>query len=173
MNFEGRASVACDYSKAFVDNKGHSILIKTLPESMHQGLVDMYLAYEPRDSFEGLPPIKDAACVEWVRSVIQKGINLVAISSSGSIAGHAAIFPIDPQRCELLLVVSPPYQNMGIGTELARSSIDLARQLGFAQAWLSVEARNGHAKHVFKKCGFGCLSVEDRGDVEMAVDLNR
>ena len=159
------------YSHVFVDSKGESIVIKTLDESLHQGLIGMYLAYQPRDSFEGLPPIKDAACLKWVQGMIRDGINLVALAAKGNIVGHAAIFPIDQQRCELLMAVSPPFQNIGIGTELARSSIHLARELGFVQAWLSVESRNARAKHVFKKCGFGSLSGEDRGDVEMTLDL--
>jgi len=162
-----------DYSHAFVDSKGDSILIKTLDESMYQGLIEMYLAYQPRDSFEGLPPIKDTACVEWVQGMIRNGINLVAVSSEGSIVGHAAIFPIDQQRCELLVVVSPSFQNIGVGTELTRSGVHFAREVGFEQVWLSVEARNARAKHVFKKCGFGCLSAENPGDVEMALDLKR
>jgi hypothetical protein len=100
-----------DYSRTFVDKKGESILIKTLSEGVYQGLIDMYLAYQPRDSFDGLPPIKDAACVQWVQSMICNGINLVALSSDGSIVGHAAIFLIDQQRCEMLMVVSPQSQN--------------------------------------------------------------
>ena len=161
------------YSHVFVDSKGESIVIKTLDESLHQGLIGMYLAYQPKDSFEGLPPMKDAACLKWVQGMIHDAVNLIALSSAGNIVGHAAIFPIDQQRCELLMVVSPQFQNIGIGTELARSSLDFARELGFVQAWLSVESRNARARHVFKKCGFGCLSAENPGDVEMALDLKR
>ena len=163
----------CEYSHAFVDKKGEPILIKTLDERMEQGLIDMYLAYQPRDSFEGLPPIKDEACAEWVRGMIRNGVNLVALCSAGCIAGHAAIFPIDRERCELLMVVAPQFQDSGIGTELARSSVHLARELGFEQAWLSVEAHNARARHVYKKCGFNCLSVQDRRDVEMALNLKQ
>jgi len=173
MSFKMGESAIHDYSYAFVDKKGEPILIKTLDGHTYQGLINMYLAYQPRDSFDGLPPIKDAACVEWVQGMIRNGINMIAVSLEGSIAGHAAIFPIDRQRCEMLMVVSPPFQNIGIGTELTRSSVHLAQKLGFEQAWLSVEAHNARAKHVYKKCGFGCLSAEDRGDVEMALNLKR
>jgi len=162
-----------DYSRTFVDKKGESILIKTLSEGMYQGLIDMYLAYQPRDSFDGLPPIKDAACVQWVEGMIRNGINLVALSSEGSIVGHAAIFPIDQQRCEMLMVVSPQSQDIGIGTELTRSSVHLAQELGFEQVWLSVEAHNARARHVYKKCGFECCSAVGRGDVDMALSLKR
>ena len=160
-----------DYSRAFVDKRGESILIKTLGESMYQRLIAMYLDYQPKDSFDGLPPIKDAACVEWVQGMIRKGINLIALASEESLVGHAALFPIDERRCEILMAVSPQHQNIGIGTELTRSSVELARELSFRQVWLSVESRNARARHVYKKCGFECCSVEEQGDVDMRLNL--
>ncbi|HLA85236.1 MAG TPA: GNAT family N-acetyltransferase [Thermoguttaceae bacterium] len=160
-----------EYAHAFVDHKGESILIETLGERTCQGLIDMYRAYEPKDSFDGLPPIKDAACVEWVQRMFQTGINLVALSSDGSVAGHAAIFPMNRRKCEMLMAVAPRFQNMGIGTELSRRSIELARELGFERMWLSVESRNARAKHVFKKCGFQSSGDEDPRDAEMVLEL--
>jgi len=50
-----------------------AILITNLDDSMHQALMTKYLAYQPRDSFEGLPPIQDEACVKWVWKMIQDG----------------------------------------------------------------------------------------------------
>ena len=38
----------------------------------------MYLAYQPRNSFQGLPPIKDEVCVRWVRDILVNGIHLIA-----------------------------------------------------------------------------------------------
>ena len=171
MSFTMGESVVRDYSHVFVDKRGESICIKTLAESLHQGLIGMYLAYQPKDSFDGLPPIKDAACVAWVQGMIRNGINLVALSPAGAVVGHAAVFPIDRHRCEILMAVSPQYQNIGIGTELTRSSIHVAQELGFRQMWLCVETRNARARHIYKKFGFQCCSGEDQGDVEMVLDL--
>lgn len=140
-------------------------------KSSHQALIRMYLAYRPRDSFEGLPPIEDEACVEWVRKMIRDGTNLVALASEGDIVGHTAIFFIDRQRCEMLTVAWPQFQSRGIGTELVRSSIHLAREMGFEKVWLSVDAANLRARHIYRECGFECLSSGDGGDVEMALDL--
>jgi diamine N-acetyltransferase len=173
MNLRTGESAIRDYSHAFIDKKGESILIKVLDDSLHQKLIEMYLAYQPKDSFEGLPPIKDATCVEWVKGMIRSGINLVALSSEGNIIGHTAIFPIDQQKCEILMALLPQFQNIGIGTELTLSCTQCAREIGFKQVWLSVESRNVRAKHVYKKCGFQCFSDEDQGDIEMALDLSR
>ena len=51
----------------------------------------MYLDYQPRNTFSGLPPIMDSACVTWVESMIRNGLNLVAISFEDGVIGMAFI----------------------------------------------------------------------------------
>jgi CBS domain-containing protein len=159
--------------QAFINKKGEAILVNTLDDRLCELLIDMYLAYEPRASFQGLPPIADAACKGWVQHMIGNGINLIALSFEAGLVGHAALFPMDDCTCEMLVVVSPPFQNIGIGTELTRSSIQLAHEIGFEKIQLSVEARNTRARHVYKKCGFDYLRYDHVGEVEMALDLRR
>ena len=123
-----------NYPHLFVDRKNELIIIKRLDESLHQALIKKYLAFQPRDSFEGLPPIEDEACVKWVWKTIHDGCNLVALTSEGDIVGHAAIFFIDQPRCEMLTVVWPQFRNRGIGTELVRCCI-IAHEMGFEKIW--------------------------------------
>ena len=101
----------------------------------------MYLAFEPRNSFQGLPPIKDAVCISWVRDMLRTGINVVATCDGVGIVGHTALFPINQHKCEMLVVVCPGFQNVGIGTELVQTCIDLADELGYQRIWLPVDAR--------------------------------
>ena len=61
---------------AFVDKRGDPILIKPLSERRHDRLIRLYLDYEPRDSFSGLPPILDEDCIKWVEGMIRDAINL-------------------------------------------------------------------------------------------------
>jgi len=128
----------------------------------------MYLAYEPRNAFWGLPPIRDDACRRWVRGMVAKGLNLVALSIDAGVVGHAALFPMRADTCEMLVVVSP-----GIGTQLARCAVQLAHEVGFGRIWLSVEATNLRARHVFRKCGFEDLERHDEAEVEMGLDVRR
>ena len=58
MSPKEEESTIRNYSHIFVDRKGGAILIKKLDDSMHQALIKKYLAYQPRDSFEGLPRLK-------------------------------------------------------------------------------------------------------------------
>jgi CBS domain-containing protein/GNAT superfamily N-acetyltransferase len=161
------------YPHAFINKRGDPILITTLDEQRCQRLIEMYLAYQPRSSFQGLPPLKDEACVKWVQYMIANGINLVALSFGEGVAGHVALFPIDNLVCEMLVVVCTQLQNIGIGTELVRCGVQLAHELGFEKIRLSVEAHNFRARHVYKKCGFEYLTNGHVGEVDMALDLKR
>lgn len=159
--------------QVFINKTEEAILIRTLDESLCQGMIDMYLAYEPKNSFQGLPPIQNKACEAWVKHMIGNGISLVAVSFGAGVIGHAALFPIDDDVCEMLIVISPVYQNTGIGTRLARAIVQLAYEIGFDRVWLPVEARNTRARHVYKKCGFEYLPGRDARELEMAMDLRR
>lgn len=158
---------------AFINKKGEAILINTLDDRVCQQLIDMYLAFQPRGAFQGLPPIRDDACVRWVQEMIKDGVNLVALSFGSGVVGHVALFPVDHVACEMLVVVSPPFQNIGIGTELVRSAIHLAHEIGFETIEISVDTTNLRARHVYKKCGFNYVTEADRGEVDMAMDLKR
>lgn len=159
-------------SHTFFDKRGQPLVISELAQTWHQPLIEMYRRCFPKDSFEGLPPIREDACIRWVEGMIRNGTNLVAVAGQGTIAGHAALFPINAQTCEMLLAVCPQFHNSGIGTELARYTVDLAYRLGFRRIWLCVDAANLKARHMFNKCGFRSLPPADKGDVEMVLDLN-
>jgi CBS domain-containing protein len=170
-----RAEESTIYRKprAFITKKGEAILIRTLDEKACQGLIAMYLAFQPRNSFQGLPPVMDEACTKWVQHMIGNGINIVALSFGDGVAGHAALFPMDNEVCEMFVVVSPPFQNSGIGTQLTRTSVHLAYEIGFDRIWLPVACTNVRARHVYRKCGFENLPDGDSRELEMGLDLKR
>jgi len=157
---------------AFINKAKAPIIIKGLDEEGQKQLVEMYLAFQPRASFNGLPPITDEACAEWVRGMVANGTHLVAMAFDRGIVGHAGLFPMDSDTCETLTVVLPRYQNVGIGTQLMRCAIQSSHELGFKRMWLCVEARNLRARHVYSKCGFDHLTSDDY-EVEMALDLKQ
>ncbi len=159
------------YPYAFINKRGDPIVIGFLEDKHCQPLVEMYLAYKPRGSFSGLPPHRDEACIRWVRNMITEAINLVALSFAEGVVGHVALFPENATRAELLVVVSPPFQNTGIGTELVRCAIQVGQELDFEEINLTLDATNYRGRHVFRKCGFDYTSTSQAGQVEMAVDL--
>jgi CBS domain-containing protein len=162
-----------DCPHAFVNKKGEAILIQLLGDRWERPLAEMYLAYEPRNSFHGLPPADDGACLRWVEGMVRDALNVVAISFWDGVVGHTSLFPMDDETCELLLVVAPRFQNTGIGTQLTHCAVRLCSEIGFSRIWLSVESANLRARHVYSKCGFERLELQSAGGVDMAIDLER
>jgi len=164
--------------RGFVGKNGLSCELQLLAGD-GQRLIDMYLAFQPRNCFQGLPPIKDAVCVNWVQDMLRTGVNVMAVSraaekgTSPSLVGHTALFPVNRQKCEMLVVVCPGFQNIGIGTELVRTCIDLADELGFQRIWLPVDATNVRARHVYRKCGFEYVSNRQGREMDMACEVRR
>lgn len=163
----------CSNPHAFVNKKGEAILVRMLGERWEEQLAKMYLAYEPRNSFNGLPPIDDDACAKWVEGMIRDAINIIAVSFWEGVVGHASLFPMAEHSCEMLLVVARRFQNCGIGTQLAHCAVQLCGEVGFDRIWLSVGSSNYRARHVCEKCGFERLAVESAGGIDMAIDLAR
>jgi CBS domain-containing protein/GNAT superfamily N-acetyltransferase len=157
---------------AFVDKKREPILIKNLDENQGEGLGRMYLEKVPRNSFNGLPPLRNDRCSAWVAGMVTGGPKLVAVSFEKGIVGHTALFPMENNTCEMIIVVSPAFQNRGIGTQLTRCAMQLANEAGFDKIWLSVGAQNYIARHIYSRCGFVSLLCDPRDEVDMTFDLS-
>ena len=162
---------AYQYPHAFINKSDQAIVIKGLDPKWREQLRQMYLGYEPKGSFSGLPPLTPEACTTWVDGMIAEAVNLIAMSFEGGVIGHTAIFPSPGRRCEMLVVVSPPDQNHGIGTELVRCTIHLSHALGFEHIWASIELKNLRCRHVLRKCGFECLTPTSTDESKLELDL--
>jgi len=155
------------------NKRGEPVRVQLLREALHPSLVKMYLDFRPRNSFQGLPPMRDEVCVNWVQGMVGTAVNLVALGHDEALVGHAALFPIDGRKCEMLVVVSPESQNLGIGTELVQACGDVSRELGYRQIWLPVEATNVRARHVYRKCGFQYASARQSRELDMTLELGQ
>jgi hypothetical protein len=71
----------------------------------------------------------------------------------------------------MLVVVSPPLQGLGIGTELVHTAIAVATERGFERIWLPVEASNLRARHIYQKCGFQYVNHKLCRELDMVCDL--
>jgi RimJ/RimL family protein N-acetyltransferase len=124
-------------------------------------LAAMYRGFEPKEWSQGLPPRLEQKREEWLRYVVDKGINLLAIME-GKLVGHAALFEIKRGRdYEYLIFVHQDYQDRGIGTALSQAMKDLAQEMECSKIWLTVGAINRKAIHVYKKVGFCIVGPRD------------
>ncbi len=156
---------------AFIDKRGTAIVIKPLRESRHEQLLEMYLAFKARDQFSGLPPILEEERIRWVEGMIRDGVSLIAFCFDSGVIGHAALFPMNQQTCELMIALDEQHRNVGIGTHLTRELLKLAYELEFERIWLNVDITNRVAQHVYTKNGFRCVARDGRDGIEMVADL--
>ena len=159
--------------RAFLDRGGNPIMLRADVPELLDNLSQMYLSYQPRGIFSGLPPVSDSACIKWVKEITETSVGLMAMSFEHKVIGHAALFPIRAGACELLIVVVPQKQHNGIGTQLMHSLIQMGHEVGFSQVWLSVEKNNFVAIHLYNRCGFERSDFTDSAQVEMILDMKR
>ncbi len=75
-------------------------------------------------------------------------------------------------EAEAALLVADPYQHLGLGTELLRRLLDIARVEGIHRIVAEMLRDNIAVQAVFKKCGFGLrLLVDDLNEVQAVLDL--
>jgi CBS domain-containing protein/ribosomal protein S18 acetylase RimI-like enzyme len=156
---------------AFVDKRNDPYLVMTLDKEREEPLRRMYLEQIERNSFNGLPPVADQACAKWLDGIIADAVNLVAVGFEKGLAGHAGLFPMPKRMCEIMIVVPPPYRARGIGTQLTRCAVECAYEAGMEKMWLSVDAQNYIARHIYVKCGFEYLNTSAYGELDMMLDL--
>ena len=78
----------------FHGKNGLAVALHHLPADGGAQLIDMYLAFRPRNSFQGLPPLKDEVCVGWVQDMLRTGIHVTA----GSAASRSSAIPRIPHQ---------------------------------------------------------------------------
>ena len=167
MDFASAYSCFNGFPRTFVAKNRQALRMQLLDNKLHQKLVETYLNFHPRNSFQGLPPLKDRVCVKWVEGIIETGLNIVATLPTSGIIGHTSLLPIDDRKCEMLVVVWPEFQNIGIGTELTKCCVEMANKLGFGKIWIPVDATNLKARHIYLKCGFEYVSHKHSRELEM------
>jgi len=169
MDFDRDRVRSLPYS--FVDRRGRPILFRPATADEHERILKMHRDFEPKESYQGLPPANPQKLTEWVRAMMEDGFNLVGLSFDDEVVCHGCIFAIDDQRSEFNVAVSPPFQSAGIGTQLTRLIKQTSRELGFERIWLCVETGNLKARHIYCKLGFLHLLEELGGESEMCIEL--
>ena len=131
----------------------------------------MYADFEPRRAAQGLPPAPDRLS-DWLDHIIATGQHIVATTATGSIVGHVMLVPLEPGIVELASFVHQSARGHGLGSELARAAVQLARDRDCRRVWLSVEPSNRAAVRSYARAGFTRVPGSAWApELEMAIDL--
>lgn len=153
------------------DKTGAGFVIRRYDPGDRPALEALYNDFEPKGAAQGLPPRHTAAIRQWLDRVLGQGEHLV-VEADGWIVGHAMLIPMDDGGAELANFLHQSLRSRGIGTALARVSVDLARDVGYRRVWLSVEPGNRAAVRSYRKAGFHVLPGSPWApEIEMEVPL--
>jgi len=154
----------------FEDREGREITISQFESGDREALVEMYLAFDPADRAQGIPPSEERRIEDWLDHILGgECLNVVAWNGDEA-AGHATLVP-DGESYELAIFVLQDYQRAGIGTTLLETLLGLGEREGVEKVWLTVERWNRAAVALYKKVGFETCDAESF-ELEMAIRLD-
>lgn len=165
------------------DRNGRSIEIRSptaLADEVLEDVIEMYAEFDPTDRAQGIPPTGEARIRNWLETIGEYSINVVA-RHDGDVIAHAMLVPDtdDPSAIkhrgdvewELAIFVLQAYQRAGIGTALLENLLGHASDIGITHVWLTVERWNNPAIALYKRVGFESTGTESF-EQEMAILLD-
>ncbi len=142
------------FKRTHVDKNGLTYTICPVEEKYFDSVLKMYDLYEPKESAQGLPPKDPVRRKKLILNILNDLVNVIALQND-NVVGHCALLDIQAGVfAELLIVVHQDWQGLGIGNEMTELLIDIARYKKYKKIWLTVEASNMRAIHIYKKFGF-------------------
>ena len=135
-----------------IDKEDLPFVIRRYTAEDRAALEAMYLSFEPKRGAQGLPP-KESGIARWLDGVLKHGEHIL-VGVDREVLGHAMVVPMDDARMELANFLHQDIRNRGIGTEINRVAMQLAREAGADRIWLCVEPSNRAAVRSYEKAGF-------------------
>jgi GNAT superfamily N-acetyltransferase len=143
--------------RRWCDKHGRPFDERFLEDDDRAALLGFYEEFEPKRGAQGLPPRGTERLNRWLDTVLAHGIHLVALREGGLI-GHALLIPTHADGVsEYAIFLREDERGQGVGTELTRASIEVAREAGVRRLCLSVELQNRAAVRSYEKAGFHFL----------------
>jgi RimJ/RimL family protein N-acetyltransferase len=156
--------------KTFEDRAGRVIDVYTYSDDDFDPLVEMYVAFDPQDRAQGIPPTSEERIKSWLNNILTEDTVNVIAQTDDRIVGHATLVPDGEHEYELAIFVLDEYQELGIGTELITALLGQGAEQGVERVWLSVERWNAAARALYRKVGFE-PSDTDNFEFEMSIRL--
>jgi RimJ/RimL family protein N-acetyltransferase len=135
------------------------------------GLQEMYLTFEPKGAYQGLPPYKKMVTQKWLHDLTRTDRNTHFVLVQGRrVVAHAALvhYPRFPDSQEIIIFVHQDCQHRGWGRKLFLAAMHCAcLALHLHEVWLTVEWDNVPARTLYSSIGFVPLPPRDMTDDEI------
>lgn len=136
-------------------------------------LIQMYVSFEPKLEFQGLPPAGEYRIRHWLEPLLQApNTHLIIETDAGRIVGHAMLCQQSAERAELAIFVHQDYRHHGLGEKLMQAIVRFACQcLHLRKIWLTVELLNVPAVNLYQKLEF--VPVHEQGMMSSELVMER
>lgn len=136
------------------DREGRVFTVRDFRPEDRPLLQGFYDAFEPKRAAQGLPPEGTARITRWLDGVLTGGTHLI-VEVEGRLAGHAMLMPTGKAGVrEYAIFLDQSVRGRGMGTQVNRVSVEVARTLDVDRLWLSVEPHNRPAVRSYQKAGY-------------------
>jgi diamine N-acetyltransferase len=136
------------------DKEGRPFTVRALEAGDRAALEAFYDAFDPKRAAQGLPPAGQARVARWLNQILAKGTHL-AVERGGHLVGHAMLLAMDrPGMQEYAIFLAREVRGQGVGTQVNRVAVEVARASVVERLWLSVEPHNRAALRSYEKAGF-------------------
>lgn len=156
--------------KTFEDRSGRAIEVSEYTDDDVDTFVEMYLAFDPQDRAQGIPPTNEVQIRDWLDSILTDDTVNVTAQTNDRLVGHAMLVSDGEDEYELAIFVLDEYQESGIGTKLITALLGAGQRRGVELVWLTVERWNTAARALYRKVGFESSKTESF-ELEMALRL--
>lgn len=154
----------------FEDAAGRTVEVREVTGDDLEEFVEMYLAFDPQDRAQGIPPTSEPRIREWLTRILTDDAVNVTATTENRLVGHATLVPDGVGEYELAIFVLREYQQSGIGTRLITALLGVGADHSVERVWLSVERWNGAARALYRNVGFEPIKTENF-EFEMSIRL--
>ncbi|HEX2205354.1 MAG TPA: GNAT family N-acetyltransferase [Longimicrobium sp.] len=136
------------------DKEGRMFTVRPFEPADRAGLEAFYDAFDPKRAAQGLPPEGPVRVARWLDGILGSGTHLV-VEREGRMIGHAMLIPTGTEgMSEYAIFLDREVRGQGVGTQVNRVSVEVARTMNVEKLWLSVEPTNRPALRSYEKAGF-------------------
>ena len=147
-------------------------LYKLQPEDWQRVWV-MYLGFEPKGQFQGLPPASPEQLCLWLQSLQRRGTDQFVLAVGERIVGHSMLCRGQRRdEAELAVFLHQKFRGCGLGRQLLLCTLNYGcKQLALSRVWLSVQGSNPRALRLFESVGFQSVNKPDPLVWELEMEL--
>ena len=148
------------------------VTLHKLPAEEWRRVWVMYLSFEPKSQFQGLPPASPEQLCLWLQSLQHASTEQFALSVGERVVGHSMLCRGSRRgEAELAIFLHQKFRGCGLGRRLLLCTLNYGcKQLQLSRVWLNAQGSNPSALRLFESVGFHPRAGNDPFAMELEME---